>query len=79
MFSFAAQKRTRKAPVISMRGRDGLRHPASASCLGRHSHLAGCGPNGSSLYPPLAAVVAVANQGLPALDNPKAVGSTQKS
>ncbi len=38
----------------------GLRLPASASCLGRHSHLAGRGPNSNSLFPPLAAVVAVA-------------------
>ena len=38
----------------------GLRHPASASCLGRHSRLAGCCPNNSSLFPPLAAVVVVA-------------------
>ena len=38
----------------------GLRHPASASCLGRHSHLAGRCPNNSSLFPPLAAVVVVA-------------------
>ena len=30
----------------------GLRLPASASCLGRHSHLAGRGPNSSSLYSP---------------------------
>ena len=28
--------------------------------LERHSHLAGRGPNSSSLFPPLAAVVAVA-------------------
>ena len=42
----------------------GLRLPAAASCLGRHSHLAGRGPNSSSLFPPLAAVVAVApNEG----------------
>ena len=41
----------------------GLRHPASASCLGRHSHLAGRCPNNSSLFPPLAAVVAVAPKG----------------
>ena len=41
-------------------GPDGLRHPASASCLGRHSHPAGRCPNSSSLYPPQAAVVAVA-------------------
>ena len=38
----------------------GLRHPASASCLGRHVHLAGRCPNNSSLFPPLAAVVVVA-------------------
>ena len=39
----------------------GLRHPASASCLGRHLRLAGRGPNNSSLFPPLAAVVVVAS------------------
>ena len=38
----------------------GLRHPASTSCLGRHSRLAGRCPNNSSLFPPLAAVVVVA-------------------
>ena len=38
----------------------GLRLPASASCLGRHSRLAGRCPNNSSLFPPLAAVVVVA-------------------
>ena len=38
----------------------GLRHPASASCLGRHARLAGRCPNNSSLFPPLAAVVVVA-------------------
>ena len=38
----------------------GLRHPASALCLGRHSRLAGRCPNNSSLFPPLAAVVVVA-------------------
>ena len=37
----------------------GLRHPASASCLGRHSRLAGRCPNNSSLFSPLAAVVDV--------------------
>ena len=42
----------------------GLRHPASASCLGRHSHLAGRCPNNSSLFPPLAAVVVVAAEKL---------------
>ena len=40
----------------------GLRHPASASCLGRHSRLAGRCPNNSSLFPPLAAVVVVATE-----------------
>ena len=39
----------------------GLRCPASTSCLGRHSHPAGRCPNSSSLFRPLAAVVAVAN------------------
>ena len=39
----------------------GLRLPASASCLGWHSHPAGRCPNSSSLFRPLAAVVAVAN------------------
>ena len=42
----------------------GLRHPASASCLGRHSRLAGRCPNNSSLFPPLAAVVVVAAEKL---------------
>ena len=54
VFSAARSQRFRRA------GADGLRHPASASCLGRHSHPAGRCPNSSSLYPPLAAVVAVA-------------------
>ena len=39
----------------------GLRHPASASCLGRHARLAGRCPSNSSLFPPLAAVVVVAS------------------
>ena len=43
-----------------MRAAIGLRHPASASCLGRHLRLAGRCPNNSSLFPPLAAVVVVA-------------------
>ena len=42
-------------------GGGGLRLPASVSCLGRHSHPAGRCPNSSSLFRPLAAVVAVAN------------------
>ena len=41
----------------------GSRLPAAASCLGRHAHPAGRSPNSSSLFPLLAAVVAVA-QGL---------------
>ena len=72
VFSAARSQRFRRA------GADGLRHPASASCLGRHSHPAGRCPNSSSLYPPLAAVVAVANKGLLALDNPKAEVKTKK-
>ena len=72
VFSAARSQRFRCA------GPDGLRHPASASCLGRHSHPAGRCPNSSSLYPPLAAVVAVANKGLLALDNPKAEVETRK-
>ena len=72
VFSAARARRFRRA------GPDGLRHPASASCLGRHSHPAGRCPNSSSLYPPLAAVVAVANKGLLALDNPKAEVETKK-
>ena len=41
----------------------GSRLPAAASCLGRHAHPAGRSHNSSSLFLPLAAVVAVA-QGL---------------
>ena len=37
-----------------------MRYPASTSCLKRHSCPADRGPNSSSLYPPQAAVVAVA-------------------
>ena len=48
VFSAARSQRFRRA------GPDGLRHPASASCLGRHSHPAGRCPNSSSLHPPLA-------------------------
>ena len=48
VFSAARAQRFRRA------GADGLRHPASASCLGRHSHPAGRCPNSSSLHPPLA-------------------------
>ena len=38
----------------------GLWLPASASCLGRRSRLAGHGPNNDSLFLPQAAVVIVA-------------------
>ena len=48
------------AGLFGMRSAIGLRHPASASCLGRHLRLAGRCPNNSSLFPPLAAVVVVA-------------------
>ena len=65
VFSAARSQRFRCA------GPDGLRHPASASCLGRHSHPAGRCPNSSSLYPPLAAVVAVANKGCSPLIIPR--------
>ena len=47
-----------RSPLLSRRG---LRLLASASCLGWHSHPAGRCPNSSSLFRPLAAVVAVAN------------------
>ena len=60
-------------------GGDGLRLPASASCLGRHSHPAGRCTNSSSLFLPQAAVVAVANYGLLAPSNPKAVGLHTKN
>ena len=59
-------------------GGGGLRLPASASCLGRHSHPAGRCPNSSSLFRPLAAVVAVANKGCSPLIIPKQKGSIQK-
>ena len=54
VFSAARARRFRRA------GADGLRHPASTSCLERHSCPADRCPNSSSLYPPQAAVVAVA-------------------
>ena len=65
VFSAVRSQRFRRA------GSDGLRPPASASCLGRHSHPAGRCPNSSSLYPPLAAVVAVANKGCSPLIIPR--------
>ena len=60
-------------------GGGGLRLPASASCLARHSHPAGRCSNSSSLFRPLAAVVAVANWGLLAPGDPKAVGLHTKN
>ena len=43
------------------------------------SHSAGRGPNSSSLFPPLAVVVAVARKGLLAPFRPKGVVETEKS
>ena len=60
-------------------GGGGLRLPASALCLGRHSHSAGRCPNSSSLFLPLAAVIAVANEGLHAPSNPKEDGLHTKN
>ena len=42
----------------------GLRHPADASCFEQHSHPAGRCPNSNFLFPPLAAVVAVAGHSI---------------
>ena len=59
--------------VREARGRDGsflfghefeLRHPADALCLEQHSHPAGRCPNRNSLFPPQAAVVAVAGHSI---------------
>ena len=58
-FSFACQKRTRKAPATFE-----AREPTgcgSQRLLRYRSHPAGRCPNSSSLYPPQAAVVAVAH------------------
>ena len=41
-----------------------LRHPADALCLEQHSHPAGRCPNSNFLFPPLAAVVAVAGHSI---------------
>ena len=49
-----------------------LRHPADASCLEQHSHPAGRCPNSNSLFPPQAAVVAVAGH---SIARPTACGS----
>ena len=50
----------------------GLRHPADALCLEQHSHPAGRCPNSNSLFPPQAAVVAVADH---SIARPTACGS----
>ena len=50
----------------------GLRHPADASCFEQHSHPAGRCPNSNFLFPPLAAVVAVAGH---SIARPTACGS----
>ena len=50
----------------------GLRHPTDASCLEQHSHPAGRCPNSNSLFPPQAAVVAVAGH---SIARPTACGS----
>ena len=49
-----------------------LRHPADASCLEQNSHPAGRCPNSNSLFPPQAAVVAVADH---PIARPTACGS----
>ena len=49
-----------------------LRHPTDASCLEQHSHPAGRCPNSNSLFPPQAAVVAVAGH---SVARPTACGS----
>ena len=59
-----AKREPEKHQRFRRAGSDGLRYPASTSCLGRHSCPADRGPNSSSLFPPLAAVVAVARKGL---------------
>ena len=64
----------------------GCGHPASTSCCKQHLCLAGRGPNSNALYPPLAAVVAVApNRGafgktgnLPGLPRPPLLGEVAK-
>ena len=49
-----------------------LRHPTDASCLEQHSHPAGRCPNSNSLFPPQAAVAAVAGH---SIARPTACGS----
>ena len=64
MFSFDVKREPENHQRFRRAGSDGLRYPASTSCLGRHSCPADRGPNSSSLFPPQAAVVAVARKGL---------------
>ncbi|MBD9288946.1 MAG: hypothetical protein EGQ68_02660 [Faecalibacterium sp.] len=52
--------------------KNGLWHPAAASALERALHPAGHCPNSNSLFPPLAAVVAVAGH---SIARPTACGS----
>ena len=49
-----------------------LRHPTDASCLEQHSHPVGRCPNSNALFPPQAAVVAVAGH---SIARPTACGS----
>ena len=71
-FSFACQKRTRKAPA-TFEARDptgcGTQRPLRA--LGGTRALLTAAPNSSSLFPPQAAVVAVARKGLLAPFRPR--------
>ena len=71
MFSFAGKREPENHQRFRRAGPDGLRYPASTSCLGRHSCPADRGPNSSSLFPPQAAVVAVARKGLLAPFRPR--------
>ena len=59
-FSFAGKREPENHQRFRRAGSDGLRCPATTSCLEWHSCPADRGPNSSSLYPPQAAVVAVA-------------------
>ena len=71
MFSFDVKREPENHQRFRRAGPDGLRCPASTSCLGRHSCPADRGPNSSSLFPPQAAVVAVAGKGLLAPFRPR--------
>ena len=73
-----AKREPEKHQRFRRAGSDGLRYPASTSCLGRHSCPADRGPNSSSLFPPQAAVVAVARKGLLAPFRPRRRGRSTK-